>query len=124
MRHARRALAASFVVTFAGGCDSTSSQPPAAPTVDVGPAPVPAAVSASASAAPADGAAAAPAPSDSGTVAALPPAPTVGRIMHNADGSCTWFPDRLAGRPPGGGRVIVNPPPPHKVQCPPGDGGT
>jgi hypothetical protein len=35
-----------------------------------------------------------------------------------------WFPDRTAIRPPGPGRVFFNPPPPRRVQCPPGDGGT
>src|SRR5581483_9364797 len=118
MRARKKALAASFVVTFASGCDSKPSQPPAAPTVDVGPSPAPA--SASASAAPADSTAGA-APSASVAVAALPPAPEGGRIQHNPDGTCTWFPERPIIHGPG--RVILNPPPPRRVQCPPGDDG-
>lgn len=121
MRARKKALAASFVVTFAAGCDSKPSQPPAAPTVDVGPSPSPAA--ASAPAAPTDSAAAA-SPSASTAIAALPPAPPSGRVERNADGTCTWFPDRPIIRP-GPGKVILNPPPPHAVQCPPNtDGGT
>ena len=122
MRARKKALAASFVVTVASGCDSKPSQPPAAPTVDVGPSPSPAAASASAAASDTTAAASASAPT---TVAALPPAPPGGRIEHNADGTCTWFPERPIIRP-GTGKVILNPPPPHPVQCPtPGaDGGT
>ena len=120
MRARKKALAASFVVTFAAGCDSKPSQPPAAPTVDVGPAPSPAA--ASASAAPADSTAAA-SPSASTEMAALPPAPQGGRLQRNPDGTCMWFPERPILHGPG--RVILNPPPPHRVQCPTtDDGGT
>ncbi|HEX8794670.1 MAG TPA: hypothetical protein VF765_27175 [Polyangiaceae bacterium] len=124
MRARKKALAASFVVTFASGCDSKPSQPPAAPTVDVGPSPSPAAATASASAAPADSTASG-SPSGSTAVAALPPAPPGGRVEQNPDGTCTWFPDRHVNRP-GPGKVILNPPPPHAVQCPPpsSDGGT
>jgi hypothetical protein len=122
MRVRKKALAASFVVTFVAGCDSKPSQPAAAPTVDVGPSP--SAATASASAAPTDSTASA-SPSASTAVAALPPAPQGGRVEHNPDGTCTWFPDRPIIRP-GPGKVILNPPPPHPVQCPPssGDGGT
>ncbi len=124
MRHTRKALAASFVVTFAPACDSTPSQPPATPTVDVGPAPVPAAASAIASAAPAGSDAGASSPDDAGAVGLLPPAPSVGHVLRNPDGTCMWFPERPANRPPGPGRVFFNPPPPRRVQCPPGDSGT
>ena len=52
----------------------------------------------------------------------LPPAPTVGNIKHNDDGTCMWSPVRLPMR------RGMNPPAPHLVQCPPdvpdaGDGG-
>ncbi len=121
MRARKKALAASFVVTFAAGCDSKPSQPPAAPTVDVGPAPTPTA--GSTAPAPTDSTAAA-SPSASVAAATLPPAPTVGRVEHNPDGTCTWFPERPIIHGPG--KVILNPPPPHQVQCPPpgADGGT
>lgn len=123
MRARKKALAASFIVTFAAGCDSKPSQPAAAPTVDVGPSPSPAAASASASAAPADSTAAA-SSSASVAVATPPPAPPGGRIQRGPDGTCMWFPERPILHGPG--RVILNPPPPHKVQCPPpsDDGGT
>lgn len=118
MRHARKALAASFVVTFAPGCDSRSAQPPASPTVDVGSPPP--AVSGAAGATGGSGASTG---DDAGAVAALPPAPSVGHVVRNADGTCTWFADR--GPRNVNGRIIpMNPPAPHQVQCPPGDGGT
>jgi hypothetical protein len=121
-RHTHRALAASFVVTFAGGCDSKATQPAAAPTVDVGPA-VPASAPTSAPAAAADSAAIAPSPSVSSTATTLPPAPSVGHVAYNGDGTCTWRPDISNLRRLGGGRIMVNPPPPRRVQCPPSDGG-
>jgi hypothetical protein len=120
MRKGRRALAASFVVTFAAGCDGKSTQPPAAPTVDVGNAPVPAPASASAAAAPSGSVSA---PADSVAASALPAAPSTGHVKREDDGTCTWFPDRSGVRSPSG-RVFFNPPPPRKVQCPPGDGGS
>lgn len=124
MSRARKALAASFVVTFAGACDSKPTQPAAAPTVDVGPAPVPAAASASPEGPTDAGAAGDAATDDSGALAALPPAPPVGRIIHTADGTCLWFPRRPPPVRPGARPVMLNPPPPRRVQCPPGDGGT
>jgi hypothetical protein len=127
MKRARKALAASFVVTFAAGCDSKTAQPAAAPTVDVGAISSSAPASASATVA-TTGDAGTTADAPSSTVAALPPAPTVGRVARNPDGTCTWFPQRPPnGRGPGRG-PILNPPPPHQVQCPPdagsADGGT
>jgi hypothetical protein len=44
-------------------------------------------------------------------------------VKREDDGTCTWFPDRSGVRSPSG-RVFFNPPPPRKVQCPPGDGGS
>ncbi len=124
MRHTRKALAASFVVTVTGGCDTTSSQPAAAPTVDVGPAPVPAVPSATAAAAPASSDAGPASAGDADAVGLLAPAPSGGHLLRNPDGTCMWFPERAAGRPPGPGRVFFNPPPPRRVQCPAPDGGT
>jgi len=116
MRHTRKALAASFVVTFAPGCD-TASPRPTTPTVDLGTSPpVP-----SASAAAAPGASDAPA---AASAPGLPPAPAFGRVERAADGTCTWF-AQVGPCPRVGGRIVpCNPPPPHQVQCPPGDGGT
>ncbi len=126
MRRSRKALAASFVVTFAGACDSKPTQPAAAPTVDVGPTPVPAAgasplysTDASATSGSADSAVDA-----SSAVAAFPPAPSTGRILRNPDGTCTWLPARLPPVRPGARPVIMNPPAPRRVQCPADDGGT
>ena len=120
--HAKKALAASFVVTFAAGCDSgKSSQPPVAPTVDVGPAPTPSVAPASASAAPS-----ASAGSEAGsaaTVAALPPAPPFGHVLKGSDGTCMWMADRPPPRNKNGRPFPVNPPAPHPVQCPPDDAG-
>lgn len=127
MRRSRKALAASFVVTFAGACDSKPTQPAAAPTVDVGPTPVPTGTSASAldstdasaTSGSADSAAGA-----SSAVAAFPPAPSTGRIVRNPDGTCMWLPGRLPPIRPGARPIILNPPAPRRVQCPPDDGGT
>jgi hypothetical protein len=123
MRSARKALAASFVVTFVAGCDSKATQPPATPTVDVGPSPAAASGASSATAAPSASSPAAPV--DSSAAATLPPAPSVGRINRQADGTCMWFAPPPQPRQGGNGRMIpMNPPAPHLVQCPPGDGGT
>lgn len=127
---AKKVLAASFVVTFAGACDSSkSSQPPVAPTIDVGSAPAPSAAPAGASTAPsasaAPSAAAGGAAADGGAVAALPPAPPFGHVVKQGDGTCMWMADRPpAPRMVNGRRFPLNPPAPHKVQCPPDDGGS
>jgi hypothetical protein len=134
MRTSRKALAASFVATFAAGaacaagaagvagaagCDAktSSQQPPATPTVDV----APAAASASPSAAaPGDSSAA---PSSSAAQTTPPPAPSFGRVERQPDGTCMWFADVHCPRTANGRIIPCNPPPPHPVQCPP-DGGT
>ena len=117
MRTSRKALAASFVVTFAAGCDAktSSQQPAAAPTVDV----APANASATPTPAPGDSSAAA----SSSTAQTPPPAPSFGRVEHQPDGTCMWFADVHCPRSANGRIIPCNPPPPHKVQCP-GDGGT
>jgi hypothetical protein len=124
MRRARKALAASFVVTFVAGCDSKPTQPAAAPTVDVGPTPVPAAASAS----PADsndaGSATDAGAEASSEIAQFPPAPPIGRVVRNPDGTCWWRPGRPRPVRPGAQPHILNPPPPRRVQCPPDDAGS
>lgn len=117
MRTSRKALAASFVVTFAAGCDAktSSQQPPAAPTVDV----APANASATPTAAPGDSSAA----GSSSAVQTPPPAPSFGRVERQPDGSCMWFADVHCPRSTNGRIIPCNPPPPHRVQCP-ADGGT
>jgi hypothetical protein len=123
MRRTRKTLAASFVVTFAAGCDSRSAQPPATPTVDVGS--VPAAASATkADMTDAGSTSTSASGTDASAVAALPPAPTVGRVQRAADGTCMWYPSLPPSRMANGRRVTLNPPPPHRVQCPPDDAGT
>jgi hypothetical protein len=121
MRPTRKALAASFVVTFAAGCDSKSAQPVSAPTVFPTLVPAAASASASATAAAAGDDGGAPSASGSAAGAVLPPAPPAGRLVHNDDGSCTWYSNRPPRMP--AGRVILNPPPPRRVQCPPDDAG-
>jgi hypothetical protein len=116
MKSRKKALAASFVITVAAGCDATKSQPPTAPTVDVGTAPS----TSGASTTPAASTTPSAAPSDS-VAQTLPPAPTVGRIEVAADGTCTWYAPPC---PMVNGRMIpCNPPRPHPVQCPPDAGG-
>jgi len=115
MRNAKKALAASFVVTFSAGCESNSSQPPTAPTVDIGPAPSAAPGGPSAGDA---GSAMAPASmADGAAVPALAPAPSSGSVEKLADGTCLWRADvncpKLHGR-----TIPCNPPPPRPVQCP------
>ncbi len=125
MRRARKALAASFVLTFAAGCDSKSTQPAAAPTVDLGNV----GNLADAASAPAAATSAAASASDTPPVAAtatadLAPAPSGGRVVHNPDGSCSWFAAGGRTARPGGRGIIMNPPPPRRVLCPADDGGT
>lgn len=144
MRTSKKALAASFVMTFAAGCDSKESAPPAAPTVDVGPGTAPATASASATApatATAPGTATAsvtatatatatPPATAAGTGAAasasvaqkLPPAPTTGHVMRQSDGTCMWFADVQCPKGPNGRIMPCNPPRPHEVECPPDAG--
>jgi hypothetical protein len=115
MRDARKLLAASFVVTVSAGCDARSSAPATIPTVNVpaasaGPAP---------SATPSVTAAATPSTVPTTPIErVLTDAPATGRVLVNADGTCTWFSD--AHCPPStSGRIIhCNPPPPRPVKCP------
>ena len=118
MRPAKKALAASFVMTFAAGCDNTSAAPPAAPTVDVG-SNAPAAGSATPTSGSSSGSAAGAA--DAGATQPLPPTPSAGFVEVEKDGTCMWH------APPcpraANGRVMpCNPPMPHLVQCPPDAG--
>jgi hypothetical protein len=127
MRSRRKGLAASFVMTFAAGCDAKGSAPAAAPTVDVLPPGTTAAPTVSTSGAPEAAAVASAAPSTTAVATGsdrttLPPAPSTGHVMRNADGSCTWFADVQCPRTATGHVIPCNPPPPHLVRCP-GDGG-
>lgn len=113
----RKALAASFVMTFAAGCDSgKTTAPAAAPTVDVGlppvPSPMPGPV---ASGAPS---VQAPSPESSTAQAAPLPAPSVGRVVRRDDGTCIWYADVHCPRMANGRVMPCNPPPPRHVQCP------
>jgi hypothetical protein len=134
MRTTKKALAASFVMTFAAGCDSKGSAPPAAPTVDVGTgAAAPAAASAGATAtgtAAATGTATAPATATAtaggaatgSSAKTLPPAPSTGHVARQSDGTCMWFADVVCPRGPTGRPIACNPPRPHEVECPPDAG--
>jgi hypothetical protein len=143
MRHAKRALAASFVMTFAAGCDSKENAPPAAPTVDVGTG-TPAPASATAAAAPAAtptptaNAAGATGPAPTATAwqpttlptvaptasgqAKLPPAPPTGNVVRQADGTCVWHANVICPKNASGRPIPCNPPRPHEVECPPDAG--
>jgi hypothetical protein len=137
----RKGLAASFVMTFAAGCDAKgSSTPVVAPTADVPPvAPGASSTTAAETASgvvavggtattaspPAGGTPTASPPmggtattGSPATASSLPPAPTTGHVMRRADGTCTWFADVHCPRAPNGRIVPCNPPPPHAVRCP------
>src|SRR5579871_4948540 len=117
MRPTRKALAASFVMTFTAGCDSKETAPPAAPTVDVGPGSAPSSLPAQAlaEAASASGSAA---PNASVLVArTVPPAPSTGHVVRHSDGTCIWFADVQCPRSSNGHILPCNPPRPHEVQC-------
>jgi hypothetical protein len=104
MRRAKRALAASFVMTFAAGCDSKATAPAIAPTVDVG-TPTSTSTPELATVAPT-------------ATPPLPPAPSTGHVARRDDGSCMWFSGVQCPHGPNGRIMPCNPPAPHRVQCP------
>jgi hypothetical protein len=112
MRRSRRLLAASFVATFAAGCDAKSPAPAGAVTVEV-PAPSSASPAASGSVSPVPAA---------GSERPLAPAPSSGRVNRNEDGTCTWFADVHCPHSTSGRVIPCNPPRPRQVLCPPDAG--
>jgi hypothetical protein len=132
-------------MTFAAGCDSKESAPPAAPTVDVGTgtsAPAAATTTATpatttatpatttatpatatAIAAPTNAPATLPTVAPTASVATkLPPAPSSGHVVRQSDGTCTWHADVMCPRGPTGRPIPCNPPRPYEVECPPDAG--
>ena len=125
----KRALAASFVMTFAAACDSKATAPPIAPTVDVGTAPAALGSTSTPTSTPAATATATPtatptvlATATPTATAQLPPAPSTGHVTRREDGSCMWFSGVQCPHGPNGRIMPCNPPAPHRVQCP-GDAG-
>jgi hypothetical protein len=123
MRRRKKALAASFVVTFATACEGKSAPlaPPQAQALDVG-RDAGAGVDSGTGAGTGrdtgtDASASASAETPPRLIANPPPAPTFGHLVHQPDGTCLWYVDVKC--PVIDGRVTpCNPPRPRRVECP------